>query len=99
MPGAFDIIRDFTSLQGEGTDDQIDLSIIDANVSLDGDQAFARIGTSAAANSLWYSEQAGAGGAQDWVFYGDTDGNPATVEFELHVHSLLGAVWFDDITL
>jgi hypothetical protein len=33
------------------------------------------------------------------VFYGDTDGNPATVEFELHVHSLLGAVWFDDITL
>jgi len=99
VPGAFDIVRDFTSLQGEGADDQIDLSLIDANVSLDGDQAFVRIGTSAAANSLWYSEQVGAGGAQDWVFYGDTDGNPATVEFELHVHSLLGAVCFDDITL
>lgn len=98
-PGAFDIIRDFTSLQGEGADDQIDLSLIDANVNLDGDQAFARIGSSAAANALWYSAQAGSGGGQDWVFYGDTDGNPATVEFELHVHSLAGAVWFDDITL
>ena len=75
------------------------MSLIDANESLACDQAYAGNGASAAAESLWYTEQAGAGGAQDWVFYGDTDGNPATVEFELHVHSLLGAVWFDDITL
>jgi len=95
-----DWITDFTSAQGEGNgDDQLDLSLIDANLNADGDQAFAGIGPSAAANALWYSVHSGSGGAQDWTIYGDTDGNPATVEFELHVHSLAGAIWIDDVTL
>ena len=95
-----DRIADFLSLDGEGNgDDQIDLSLIDANTNLSGDQAFAGIGSAAAANSLWFTVQASSGPAQDWTFYGDTDGNPATVEFELHVHSIAGAVWIDDVTL
>jgi len=94
-----DRITDFSSLQGEGNgDDQIDLSSIDANVNLGGDQALVVAG-SAAANSLWYEAQASSNGSEDWTFYADTDGNPATVEFELHVHSLAGVVWFDDLTL
>lgn len=99
-PAAADRITDFVSLQGEGNgDDQIDLSLIDANANLDGDQAFAGLGTSAAAYALWYSVGASANGAQDWAIYGDTDGNPATIEFELHVHSLMDALFLDDITL
>ena len=95
-----DWIRDFTSAQAEASgDDQIDLSLIDANLDIDGDQAFAGIGPSAAAHALWYSAHSASGGAQDWTFYGDTDGDPSTVEFELHVHSLAGAIWLDDVTL
>ena len=53
LPGSAATITDFTSNSGEGTDDQIDLSAIDADTSVGGDQAFAWAGFTPAANSLW----------------------------------------------
>lgn len=35
----------------------------------------------------------------DLILYGDTDGNPATDEFELHVHVTATSIYFEDITL
>ena len=100
-PESYDTITDFYSLDGDGTDDdQIDLSAIDADVNTAGDQAFSSTITEVpAANALWFSAVDNLDGTQDVTFYGDTDGDTATIEFELHVHSLTGIIYFEDLSL
>ena len=67
-----DTITDFTS------GDKIDLSAIDANSNLGGDQGFAFGGTTATANGVWYA-QSGA----NVIVYVDTDGNASTAELAI----------------
>lgn len=59
--------------------DDIDLSLIDANAARGGNQAFAFSGTAAAAHSVWYVKQAGG-----VLVRGDTNGNK-TADFEIWV--------------
>jgi Ca2+-binding RTX toxin-like protein len=100
MPGAYDRITDFQSLNTTGYD-HIDFSGIDANVNVDGNQEFAGLQynyETPTANSLWWSSILNADGTQDVVIYGDTDGNTSTVELELHIHTDHGVNW-DQFTL
>jgi VCBS repeat-containing protein len=69
-----DTITDFA-----GSPEKIDVSAIDANGSLAGDQAFAFGGTTATANGIWYAVD-----GSTLHVYADTDGNTSTAEF-----------WFD----
>jgi Ca2+-binding RTX toxin-like protein len=97
-PGSYDLIDDFHSESGTTTDDQVDLSAIDANTNVAGDQAFDSIShTVPNANGLWWTATTVPNG-QDIIFYGDTDGNTATIEFELHIHAD-APMFFDDLTL
>lgn len=61
--------------------DDIDLSLIDANFARGGNQAFAFTGTAAAAHSVWYVRQ-----ADGVLVRGDVNGNK-TADFE---------IWVDD---
>ncbi|MDH4480090.1 MAG: Ig-like domain-containing protein [Rhodoferax sp.] len=73
-----DKVYDFTS----GID-KIDLSGIDANSKVAGDQAFVNtgtIGTTAKSYSIW-SEKVGS----NLVIYADTDGKAATIEFQIQI--------------
>lgn len=78
ITGVRDTITDFT--QGL---DRIDLSGIDANLGSFGDQAFASLGTSAAANRLWWQSL-----GSDIVLRGDINGDTSTVDFELLIKNL-----------
>jgi Ca2+-binding RTX toxin-like protein len=101
LPGSADTITDFTTNDGEGSDDQIDLSGIDADTSVAGDQAFA-INASApltpAAHSIWFAATANPDGSDDWVLYGDVNGD-TTADFEIHFHTATQTLHFDDITM
>jgi Ca2+-binding RTX toxin-like protein len=94
-----DTITDFYSVDGEGTDDQIDLSAIDADTITDGDQAFTLNSTGVAAHTagdLWYTSVDNGDGSSDVSFYGDTNGD-GTADFLLVVHATNG--WYaDDLT-
>lgn len=68
-------------LQFRAGQDDIDLSLIDANLSRAGNQAFAFAGTAAAAHSLWYVKT-----ADGILLRGDVNGN-RTADFE---------IWIDD---
>ena len=59
--------------------DKIDLSGIDANSKVAGDQAFA-MGTAAKSNAIWYTAS-----GSDLIISGDTDGVASTVEFQIQV--------------
>ena len=84
-PTSYDTITDWTP-DLSGTGDVIDLTHIDANTSVDGDQAFTwTASTTAAANSLWYSQVDNGDGTYEVVLYGDVNGD-TTADFELHVH-------------
>ena len=81
-----------TDFQGAGlaAGDVIDLSTIDANGGVGGNQAFNFIGTDAfsAAGQLRYTQVGG-----DTIIQGNTNGNIGTIEFELRLtglHPLLG---------
>jgi len=63
--------------------DDIDLSLIDANVARAGNQAFAFAGTTAAAHAIWYAKAAGG-----VIVRGDLNGNKIA-DFE---------IWVDDAT-
>jgi Ca2+-binding RTX toxin-like protein len=97
-PGGSDLITDFTSLLGEGSDDQLDVSHIDADTTMPGDQAFSNNLAAPAAHSLWYSFTDNGDGTAEIIFSGDTDGNPATVEVYIHLHLTTGHFYFDDMT-
>jgi Ca2+-binding RTX toxin-like protein len=97
--GATTWIRDFTSAAGEGSDDQIDLSGIDANVNLAGDQAFIDAGgDTPTANGIWYYSGTYADGSSNWVFLADVDGD-ANPDFEFQVNSAGSIIHMDDLTL
>jgi Ca2+-binding RTX toxin-like protein len=81
-----DTILDFM----DSGNDQIDLSALDANGALGGDQAFGWGGSTPTANSLWMVESGG-----NTTLFGDTDGNAATAEFMLTLPSFTG---FDPLT-
>jgi Ca2+-binding RTX toxin-like protein len=93
-----DTILDFTSSSGEGSDDQLDLSYIDADTSAPDNQAFSGLFGTAQAHSLWYSFTANGDGSADYVIYGDVNGD-TTADLEIHVHSVNGNIYNDDITL
>lgn len=73
-----DMVFDFRSGQ-----DDLDLSVMDANTGRGGNQTFAFAGTNAAAHSVWYVKQ-----ADGVLVRGDTNGNK-TADFE---------IWVDDAT-
>jgi len=95
--GAGDTITDFTSLAGEGSDDQIDLSAIDANTAVDGNQTFIFSSHGPDANSIWSTGVANAGGGFDWTLFGDVNGD-AVPDFEIHFHTTGNTYQNDDIT-
>jgi Ca2+-binding RTX toxin-like protein len=104
LPGSADTITDFLSNSGEGSDDQIDLSGIDADTSVAGDQAFT-IDTSTpsapftpAAHSIWLGATPNADGSEDWILYGDVNGD-TTADFEIHFHTATQTLYLDDITM
>ncbi len=72
---ANDEILDFVSLDGEGADDLLDLSGIDANTTRSGDQPFL-LSDRPAAHSVWWDIFPNADGSAEMVLYGDVDGNP-----------------------
>ena len=88
LPGSADLITDFTTNSGEGSDDQIDLSAIDADTGTAGDQAFtwAPGFFTPTAHSLWLSATPNPDGSDDWVLYGDVNGD-TTPDFEIHFHT------------
>jgi Ca2+-binding RTX toxin-like protein len=79
--GAEDQIVDFSSAQF----DQIDLSAIDANTGLAGDQAFSYVGTSG------FTHTAGELRYANHLLQGDIDGN-GTADFSIHVNASTLAV-------
>ena len=80
-----DTILDFM----DSGNDQIDLSALDANGALGGNQAFGWGGTTPTANSLWFSESGG-----NTTLFGDTDGNVATAEFMISLPTFSGFALF-----
>ena len=72
--------------------DKIDLSGIDANSKVAGDQAFANapLGTAAKSNAVWYT----ASGA-DLIISADTDGLASTVEFQIQMMGITKAALTD----
>ena len=76
-----DTIADFLP----GTD-RLDLSAIDANLSIAGDQAFTFLGSSAAFTNVGQLRYQVAGG--NLFLYGNVDANFATSEFELQLSGL-----------
>jgi VCBS repeat-containing protein len=68
--GNADVITDFAHGQ-----DTIDLTAIDANSGVGGDQAFAWGGTTATANGVWYTESGG-----NTILNIDTNGSTGSVE-------------------
>lgn len=88
VPGEADQIRDF-----ETSVDTIDVSLIDANVLLAGDQAFAiqHSGVpSGTAGELWYSYAQDGAGGYHFTWYGDVDGDRvADLQFDLHSDAAL----------
>jgi Ca2+-binding RTX toxin-like protein len=76
-----DTIADFLL----GTD-RLDLSAIDANLSIAGDQAFTFLGSSAAFTNVGQLRYQVAGG--NLFLYGNVDANFATSEFELQLSGL-----------
>lgn len=95
-----DVIDQFLSLAGEGgTDDQLDLSAIDANSTIAGDQAFVpvngpltgvagQLAYTVSPDSLW----------SNVVLQGDVNGD-GVADFELLLRSPSGSMNLDDITL
>lgn len=81
-----DIVYDFVS----GTDD-IDLSLIDANVTTAGDQAFLFKGMTATANAVWY-----VASGSDLILRGDINGD-TTADFEIRLASVSSLVVGDFI--
>lgn len=95
----FDTIHDFTSVNGEGSDDQIDLSAIDADTTIEGDQAFAVQSSGAPLGTpgdMWYTYTVDGDGTVNMTFYGDVDGD-GIADFQLLVHTVSVGISFDDL--
>ena len=81
-PTDADVIFDYRGFDGSDRDhDVIDLSAIDANANVDGDQAFSLVGAPTnAAGQLWISSEPG----NQYNIFGDVDGD-GLADFQLHV--------------
>jgi Ca2+-binding RTX toxin-like protein len=91
-PSAADQITDFSA------DDQLDLSLVDADIAAADDQAFAGLGNAPAAHSLWFtSTGSNADGSVDLTIYGDVNGD-TVADFAVNLHATAGFS-ADNITL
>lgn len=68
-----DLILDFTA------GDRIDLSAIDANTALAGDQAFALTGQSGHAGDLWVTYDPGSNGTYLWLYANNSGASAALI--------------------
>ncbi|MBF9152122.1 beta strand repeat-containing protein [Novosphingobium jiangmenense] len=84
-----DTITDFA-----GNPEKIDVSAIDANGSLAGDQAFAFGGTTAIANGIWYAVD-----GTTLHVYADTNGDTSTAEFWFDITGSVTSLAAADFTL
>ena len=96
LPGSPDQITDFRSAAGDS--DVVDLSQIDANVNVDGNQAFTHHGVTPGAYSVWYSFTANFDGTADIVVYADINGD-AIADLDIRIHELTGSFATDDVIL
>jgi serralysin len=83
-PGAHDLITDFAP-SATGTGDRIDLSAIDADTSVVGNQAFSWNTTTPTAHGLWFNVVNNGNGTFEITFFADVNGD-TTPELEFHVH-------------
>jgi len=81
---AHDQITDFAP-SGTGTGDRIDLSLIDADTSVVGNQAFSWNTTTPTAHGLWFSVINNGNGTFEITLFADVNGD-TTAELEIHVH-------------
>lgn len=82
---AFDSITDFTTAA-----DKLDLSAIDADTTVAGDQAFTlsfAMAASGTPHDLWFTSVSDGGSGYNFVWFGDVDGDGAA-DFEIHMHAL-----------
>ena len=98
--GAWDTITDFQSNAGSvAGDDVLDLTQIDANTAISGDQAFTWGGSSAGANSVWYSSLTQNGdGSAEMLVNGDVNGD-GIADFQIMLHLTTGSFSSDDLGL
>ena len=100
-PSNYDTITDFTSINGEGSDDELDLSSIDADSTTEGNQAFTLNHTNAPAGTpgdLWYESTPIDDTLFSWMFYGDINGD-SVADFQLLIYTSPGPLYLDDILL
>jgi Ca2+-binding RTX toxin-like protein len=101
---ARDEIRQFLSFVGASSgsyfDDQVDLSAIDANTTIAGDQAFVLnpVLLTGQAGQLSWTLSTAPDATTDVVLRGDVDGD-GVADFELFLNSPSGSFNLDDITL
>jgi len=75
--------------------DKVDLSAIDANVNLAGDQTFGlSLQNEASANAVWLVDKFG----DDWLVRGDVDGD-AKHDFQVRLHGIDGTLSQNDFIL
>lgn len=99
-PSNTDTITDFTSLGGEGSDDELDLSSIDADSTTEGNQAFTfnHSGTpTGTPGELWYVNSWIDDTTLAWEFFGDLDGD-SVADFQLFIYTS-GPLYSDDLLL
>lgn len=100
-PSDSDYIEDFTSLSGEGADDQIDLSVIDANLLVGGDQAFVMNVSGeplGVAGDMWMEVIPQPNSTYGIFLYGDVNGD-SVADFQLFLVTTTPDFWWaEDIT-
>ena len=99
-PSNTDTITDFTSLSGEGSDDELDLSGIDADSTTEGNQAFTFNHSGSASGTpgeLWCVTTWIDDATVSWEFFGDLDGD-SSADFQLLIYTF-GTLFEDDIIL
>lgn len=95
-----DQITDMLSIDGPGGD-SLDLSMIDANTAVVGDQAFAFTSSTPTANSLWYDAATvvdNGDGTFEVTLLADVNGD-TTPEMMINVHFLSLTLYADDMIL
>jgi Ca2+-binding RTX toxin-like protein len=96
LVGSADLITDFTSTSGAGTDDdKLDLSGIDADTGTAGDQAFTWGSVTPTAHGIWIPFP-GTAPDGSLILYGDVNGD-TTPDFEIHLKLTSGQLFTDDI--
>ena len=96
--GAPDQITDFTSVSGPGGD-ILNFSGIDADTTVDGNQAFAGYTfTTPTAHSVWYTYVDNGDGTYEFTVYADVTGD-TNPELQILIHVLSPGIFADDVVL